>query len=294
MFCQYCGNQIKDDVFFCNKCGKKLNESVSTQSQTNRQSLNADVVQTNTAAASSNKSKKFFLGANEREHNLKLLVVALFAASALMWFVFLITLMSTKLGIIADFIEIAEHSFLDKERVVGDLRKLYDISPMFFMLVSFAVIVNIFVKGISLYSKCRKRDFRKNKRNVVINSAIDTAEVIIGVFISWQVIERCIGFRDETSLSTAFYVLFLFFVFMEIMYDWCFIKAADCEAESLYQVSVPVGEWKCKHCGTANTKKDLFCKSCGANFEKTGWTCTSCGLLNQNGDLSCKGCGKYK
>lgn len=294
MFCQHCGNQIKDDAFFCDKCRNKLDKSALTQNQTNSPSLNTGIGQSNTAAVSSNKSKNIFLGANEREHTLKMLVVALFAASAFMWFVFLIILMSTELGIIADFIEISERSFLDKERVVEDLQKLYDISPTFFMLVAFVVIANIFVKGISLYSKCKKRDFRKNKRNVVINSAIDTAEVIISVFVSWQVIERCIGFRDETSLSAAFYVLFLFFVFMEIMYDWCFIKAADCEAESLYQVSIPVGEWKCKRCGTANTKKDLFCKSCGANFEKTGWTCTSCGLLNQNGDLSCKGCGKYK
>lgn len=293
MFCQYCGNQIKDTASFCNQCGHKLKEVTSTLNQANQPPLKNSIGQANSAVLPI-KSKKIFLGANEREHTLKMLVVALFGTSVLMWLIFLIVLMATKLGVVADFIEIADNSFLNKERIISDLQELFDISPIFFLLISFTVLANIFLKGISLYSRCRKRDFRKNKRNVIINSAIDTAEVIIGVFISWQVIERCIGFRDETSLSVAFYVLFLFFVFMEIMYDRCFIKAADCEAESLYQVSIPVSEWKCKHCGTANTKKDLFCKNCGANFEKTGWTCTSCGLLNQNSDLSCKGCGKYK
>ncbi len=288
---------IKNDALFCNKCGKQIGENITTQRSVQETPIiSAYSPPKRSAQLSRNKPLHIFLGTNEREHTLKMTLICLFAAGALMGIIFMIILISTKLGAIVDLIKIADNSFLNKEVVTERLSEMYYISPIFYMLIIFYIISANFTKGIELYLRCKKRDFRKNKRMVIINSVTDIALFVIMVFIFWQGIDTYVGmgFRDDISLSSVFYILLAFLVLMEIIYDWVFIKAADCEAKSLYQVSLPIGSWICKQCGTENTKKDLFCKKCGQNFEKTGWTCTSCGLLNKNNDLSCKGCGKYK
>lgn len=296
MFCQNCGNQVKDEALFCNKCGKQIDGNITRQYVRETPVVPIHIPSSKSVSFFGNKFKNTFLGTNEREHTIKMTVICLFVAGALMGIISMLILMSTKLGIIADLVTINEGSFLNKELITERLREMYDILPIFYLLVIFEVIGTNFAKGMELYLRCKKRDFRKNKRMVIVNSAIDMVAVIATVFIFWQGIDKCIGmgFREDISLSFGFYILFSLIVLMEILYVWTFIKAADCEAKSLYQSSLPAGNWICKQCGAENTPKDLFCKICGVNFVKTGWTCTSCGLLNKNNDLSCKGCGKYK
>lgn len=31
MFCQNCGNQVKDEALFCNKCGKQIDGNITRQ-----------------------------------------------------------------------------------------------------------------------------------------------------------------------------------------------------------------------------------------------------------------------
>lgn len=303
MFCQYCGNQVKDDALFCDKCGKQTGKNIppapiQPQRQTQLPRREAPVVSytppPKAVSPSDNRTKKIFSYANEREHTLKMTLIGLFAVGVLAGVSFMLVLTATKLSVFADFIEIADNLFISKEYIKETLRKIFDLSPALFTLIILAWVITVnILKGLGLYKRCKERDFRKNTGMVVFDSAFDILVFFVATFIFLQRINSEIG-RDVVSLSATYYILLAIIVLMEILYDWVFIKAAECEAESLYRASVPAGSWICGKCGTENTSKDIFCKKCGENFEKTGWTCTACGLTNKNSDMACRGCGKYK
>ena len=291
MFCSKCGNQVKDDALFCDKCGYKLDGSVPIN-QSTATYPQQPIYQQTPQIVYVNQPKHSFISDDPEETNRKLAAIIFFIVSGIMMLGAIITLVATKLGIIADMIE-SDYPHSSIERA---LQGSFEESKGFIIFFFFAYIAYIIFQSFTLWLQCRKREFAKNRKAVKFNCVSDIVcillvTLLIGISLSDAT-------HGSTHFSVLYYVIIIAIITFKIIYAVLYSKAADYEeylsGKERRASSVPSNDWVCVHCGSSNAGNDTFCQKCGKNYTRQGWTCSSCGTFNDKNELSCKGCGKYR
>lgn len=65
MFCQNCGNQVKDEALFCNKCGKQIDGNITRQYVRETPVVPIHIPSSKSVSFFGNKFKNTFLGTND-------------------------------------------------------------------------------------------------------------------------------------------------------------------------------------------------------------------------------------
>lgn len=295
MFCSKCGNSVKDDAVFCEKCGYKLDGSIpivqeiNNSQQTDRQPMQytqpPQIIYVN-------QPRRDFISGNPEEVSKKMASVVFFIFSAFMLLSVLITLAVTRFGIIADLVE-SDYSHSSIERA---FQKMYEESIGYIIIPLFAYIAYVIYQGFMLWKQCKKREFSKNRLTVKFNCVSDVICVL--VLSGMSVYYLSDATNGDVRLSALAYVFVIAVIAFKIIYAVLYCQAADLEEyimrKESHISSVPTSEWICVHCGAKNDKKDAFCQNCGKNYSRAGWICESCGTFNDKNAPHCKGCGTYK
>lgn len=249
MFCSKCGKEVQEGATFCSNCGAATVLSVQD----------------------TNTQKSAFLSRNRlpviptEEKSKKNAVVIVYLINAIMYILFFLITLSTKLK----FLSYLFDTNVPQGEISAAMESLYDKYSTILWCLSILYFSVPIAQGIVIWRMWKKRNFNLRKKRLVAQCVADVvfwlfSPLIIKLAFYYSPIGHIQG-----KVTFLMYLIMMIYIIMEIIYTVMYYKAAECEESNIYDEEynalkeANTGSWICEECLTANSANTPYCKNCG-------------------------------